>query len=604
MLNLIDLQKNYTNEKLYQHIVVKFLSNKKIRIHEITNLSIKSFLNNVQLDDDLLSALSQNQELISLKTLETIFFSQLNAELKTNKGIVYTPEYIVDYMINKTILFDDKINDKKIIDPSCGSGTFLLRSVYKASEIKNINLIHFVENNIFGIDIDQDSVDHTKFLLNLLLVSLGYDKDFIKLNIILADSLESNWMKEFNLSSKFDYIIGNPPYIKIQSLNKDYLSHLSSIYSTMRSGSVNIFYAFIEMAEKMVSSQGAICFILPNNFLKIKSAKHLRAFLYDHNLISCLIDFGCNMIFNPIMTYNCILIMNTKQKDHFHYAFVEETQNIESAMKNISVLDLPQTILQSDSWVFHDERTRMKTQQAEQFDIKLGEFIRTGIATLRDKLYMVQKENNQFIKYYDDQIFTIEAEVVKPIYKVSEISSENEIDDSIQYIIYPYYIENNKAYPISESDFISKYPKTYEYLLYVKNLLSERSADRNMQYWYQYGRSQGINNFGEKLLYSQFLKKPKFIYCSNVNSLFCNGFAISANDKVPLKVLQKILHSSVFELYISKTSYTIAGGFYCYQKKYLSNFSIPDFSNRELEFILKCNDQNKINAFLEEKYYH
>ena len=146
-----------------------------------------------------MSALSQNQELISLKTLETIFFSQLNAELKTNKGIVYTPEYIVDYMINKTILFDDKINDKKIIDPSCGSGTFLLRSVYKASEIKNINLIHFVENNIFGIDIDQDSVDHTKFLLNLLLVSLGYDKDFIKLNIILADSLESNWMKEFNL---------------------------------------------------------------------------------------------------------------------------------------------------------------------------------------------------------------------------------------------------------------------------------------------------------------------------------------------------------------------------------------------------------------------
>ena len=137
----------------------------------------------------------------------------------------------------------------------------------------------------------------------------------------------------------------------------------------------------------------------------------------------------------------------------------------------------------------------------------------------------------------------------------------------------------------------------------IKELLSERSSDKNMQFWYQYGRSQGLNNFGNKLLFPQFLKNPRFIYCSNVNSLFCNGFAISDNEKISLKLLQKILHSSVFAFYISKTSYTIDGGFYCYQKKYLSNFSIPSFSKSEVDFLTNCKNQDAVNDFLEKKYF-
>lgn len=117
------------------------------------------------------------------------------------------------------------------------------------------------------------------------------------------------------------------------------------------------------------------------------------------------------------------------------------------------------------------------------------------------------------------------------------------------------------------------YPKTYIYFCDVRKELETRSSD-NSTHWYVYGRSQGLNNLGEKLMFSQFLSYPKFIYNNDETSLLSNGFAIYQNDDIEIDILQKILQSSVLDFYIKHTSYSIDGGFYCYQKKYLKDFSI------------------------------
>lgn len=66
-------------------------------------------------------------------------------------------------------------------------------------------------------------------------------------------------------------------------------------------------------------------------------------------------------------------------------------------------------------------------------------------------------------------------------------------------------------------------------------------------------------------------------------------------------MLCRILNSNVMQYYISRTSYLIKGGYYCYQKKYLEKFSIPEFTSQEKEEILKMESQ-QLNAFLWGKY--
>ena len=142
-----------------------------------------------------------------------------------------------------------------------------------------------------------------------------------------------------------------------------------------------------------------------------------------------------------------------------------------------------------------------------------------------------------------------------------------------------------------------KFIKTDKYFLDIKNILLERDngkIDKNL--WYAYGRSQGLNKFGKKILFPTFSDIPKFTVVDNKNSLFCNGYAIYENDYFELDVLVKILHS-----YIKNTSYSIEGGYYCYQKKYREKFSLPVLSKEELLFI-KENKKKEIDEMLIRKY--
>ena len=124
---------------------------------------------------------------------------------------------------------------------------------------------------------------------------------------------------------------------------------------------------------------------------------------------------------------------------------------------------------------------------------------------------------------------------------------------------------------------IKKYPKCYEYLYAIKNELSKRDkGKKKYESWYAYGRKQGVDTYGLKLLTPTFSKKPRFLLDSDEFSLFCNGYAIFEKNGVDLRIIQKILNSIVMDYYINKTSVNIEGGFPCFQKNFIELFSIPN----------------------------
>ena len=230
--------------------------------------------------------------------------------------------------------------------------------------------------------------------------------------------------------------------------------------------------------------------------------------------------------------------------------------------------------------------------------ISIKEFIRTGIATLRDGVYLVERDSEGYFKQIGSQKVYIEPGLVKPIYKIPDLKQHDNIDDAKRFIIFPY-VKGKTGYTlIDESVFQSEFPLTYSCLSLQREELDSRDKGKgNPQGWYAYGRTQGLNKYGKKLLFPTFANKPKFIYVDNEDALFCNGYAVFENDRYSLDVLQRILNSRLMDYYVSNTSYSIEGGYYCYQKKYVERFSLPWFSEQDIKFILNASDE-ELDSFL------
>lgn len=533
-----------------------------------------------------------------LETIIELFESLLEENNKDENGIVFTPQYIAEYIAANLFENLPEYNENlSIIDPGCGCGIFLITAAEMISSRFNIGIDTVINNNIYGIDIDKDNARRCVLVLRLLCAKHGCDYLAVNPNVLCRDSLKCNWAKEFELQS-FDYIIGNPPYVNPHDMNKETVKYLKETFSTTRNGVFNIFYAFIEYAMSFLGMHGLLGYIIPNNFLTIKSALELREYLQAFRLPKRILDFGDNMVFKPVRTYNCIIILSKQNGEDFEYCTMEKTEDIKKELETLSYDKMSYDSLDKNGWKLVDQVTFRNLRKIESQMISIKEFIRTGIATLRDGVYLVERDSEGYFKQIGSQKVYIEPGLVKPIYKIPDLKQHDNIDDAKRFIIFPY-VKGKTGYTlIDESVFQSEFPLTYSCLSLQREELDSRDKGKgNPQGWYAYGRTQGLNKYGKKLLFPTFANKPKFIYVDNEDALFCNGYAVFENDRYSLDVLQRILNSRLMDYYVSNTSYSIEGGYYCYQKKYVERFSLPWFSEQDIKFILNAPDE-ELDSFL------
>lgn len=547
------------------------------------------------------NVLKANNFPFDLEIIIEFFEMMLDKNTVDENGIVFTPKYIADYIVKSTFEnleeWDDSIS---IIDPGCGCGIFLVAAAEYVHTKFNVPMKTILEKNIYGMDIEPDNARRCKLVLQLL--NAKYHNELANINNIhFCDSLKENWTKRLNITS-CDYVIGNPPYVNPHDLNKETVVFLKKTFSTTKAGVFNIFYAFIEQSMKYISERGTLGFIIPNNFLTIKSALDLRSFLQKGKYIKSILDFGDNMVFNPVRTYNCIILLDKQKRDNFHYCSLETCEDIPTALSEIHFSSMETDRLDENGWKLVDEKTHKNLMKIENQGRSIKAFIRTGIATLRDGIYIVDCDDKGFYKNLEDKRFDIELDIVKPIFKIPELKLHENLEDAKRHIIFPYYKKDGKFVLYSEEELQNNFPLTYQYLLASKEELDSRDKGKpNSAGWYAYGRTQGLNKYGKKLLFPTFAKKPKFIYVQNEYALFCNGYAVFEDEYIDLDIMCKILNSVIMEYYVSQTSYPIEGGYYCYQKKYIERFSIPFFTVEELTF-LKEASQDVVNTFLVEKY--
>ena len=296
-------------------------------------------------------------------------------ERRKKDGVFYTSEYITDYICMNTIIpylsksgkantiheliseyedldlldeLDTKLKYIKIIDPACGSGAFLNKAVdilfeiHKAlhdSKYANDPTLNkyfdsidrrkqIIIDNIYGVDLNSESVEITKLSLFLKLATSTVVKEGFKLpnldkNIKCGNSLIDDediggnkafdWKKEFKDifdCNGFDIIIGNPPYVATKLIPENDRNYYWDRYKDVLFSEMDLYEIFMYKSfNELLKKDGYLGFITPNSYYTINSFKKLREYLLKNTSIIEIIDFPYRFYpFNDVNTETSISI--------------------------------------------------------------------------------------------------------------------------------------------------------------------------------------------------------------------------------------------------------------------------------------------------------
>lgn len=584
--------------------------------------------------------------------------AQINGEVldktqtkRKKDGVFYTPKYITSYIVQNTVgqLCQSKkaeldINDEDYIagrqkktqeklfknlqsyrewllaiticDPACGSGAFLnealnfliaehryideLESKLTGSTFTYQNVSnHILEHNLYGVDINSESVEIAKLSLWLRTAEPHRKLSNLNENIKCGNSLIDdenvagdkafNWQKEFPTvfaNGGFDVVIGNPPYVRQELLNKNDKEWLSKSYQS-GNGTADLYVYFYEKSLHILKENGLLGFITPNKFYKTSYGKNLREFLQQYSIIE-MIDFFELPVFEDASTDSQILILTkNKQVEQLTYSPIKTIESF--ILGKYDTIEISQQDLDSSIWIFNNLKEQKILNKMKLNATSLGEYTNNGVyrglLTGLNEAFIIDQETRDEIIKNDPKSEEIICSYIAP----TDINRY-----SLNTFKKLYFI--NTGYNLD----ISQYKGTYNWLMQFNDALQKR-------------QDKGVHHFNLRACrYYDLFDKPKIIYIyTAVNHNFYyddegyyinnSAYFISSDDKF----LSTWLNSKIFQFY-KRLNFVAYGdsatrGRVKLDLNKMINVPIPNLSNTEKQpFIEKADLMLSLNKDLQE----
>ena len=218
--------------------------------------------------------------IIPIELISNIYEILLGKEKQDRDKAFYTPEYLVDYIVNRTVgrcLFNE--NECKVLDPSCGSGIFLVKSLQKILE-RNADSNGFlqdkdrinalVKDNIYGIDYNEEAVDVTIFSIYVTLFDYQDPKSLEQFrlpllkneNILFGDFFDEQKTRSIE-KVDFKFILGNPPWGSVKQQN--YKKYCADRKIIAQNGEICV--AFLLKVQEIGNSDTECSLVIPSKIL-------------------------------------------------------------------------------------------------------------------------------------------------------------------------------------------------------------------------------------------------------------------------------------------------------------------------------------------------
>ncbi len=486
--------------------------------------------------------------------------------------------------------YREAVKNIKIIDPACGSGAFLITAfeyllnynnhldnkIFDLTGVKDLfsdTTKEILQNNIFGVDLNKESVEITK--LSLWLKTADKNKTLASLenNIKCGNSLIDDpeiagemafdWEKEFPEifeNGGFDIVVGNPPYVfareNFSEIEKNYYikNYVSSNYQ------INTYILFMEKSFKLLKNKGYASMIVPNSWLMMYSGKGIREYILEKIKLLEIVNLAGHSFEN--VNVETVIYFGYKEKGEFvtRVLLNKGKEFIYSHSKNsISFINEEEKLFK----VFSDECSEEINKKIFENSIALDEIveIKAGLQAY-EKGKGIPKQTEEDVKNRPyDYTYKFDEETYK-------------------------YLEGNNVvrYSINWSG---------QYLKYGENLAAPRSVE--------------LFN-GKKIIIREITGAfPKNIISTYTEEFYLYnrsniGIIEKENKKIDLKYILVVLNSTLISYYFMKnTAKSVRKLFPKIILNDLRKFPFKEISLKEQQpFIEKANKILTLNKELQE----
>jgi len=559
---------------------------------DVLGTAYEQYLGHVVIDSTLLSADSETH------------VEEKRAKRKS-QGIYYTPTFVTSYIVQQTVgrYLDEHgynpSNPPRVLDMACGSGSFLIeafdvidnfvakqRGQAQKGEVDifdRARQLEVLQNCIFGVDKDRQAVEVAR--LNLLLRALHSREKLPMLeNILMGDSLHPETMEQgFQQVMKeggFDVIVGNPPYVRIQTLDKAEVEYFNQNFESA-TGNYDIYVLFVERAMQLLKPGGVMGFILPNKFMQVDYGEGLRKLLSENQYVEQIVDFKSFQVFEGATTYTCLLFLRKKKNPSFSLISPISPEEKTVEMFNVQGTEIPATILTIQTWTLSDNYSsdlleKIKNANAVSL-LELPSDMSRGSSSGADDIFILTKLGDDRYKTKEGLVVECEPEILRvPLY-ATDFGRYEFRPIAKERIIFPYRVTSAGYSLYNEKEFKKNYPKAFSYLSRRKKDLEKR---KNYKTWYAFSAPRNLHLHDiAQMVVPLLADKGLYSFLSNNKTDFClmasGGFSISVLDKEisPAYVLG-LLNSKALFWYLKQISNVFRGGWITCTKQYVGQLPI------------------------------
>lgn len=481
-----------------------------------------------------------------------------------HSGQVFTPDYLVNEILDCAGYVGQSVLCKHVIDNSCGDGAFLCALLERYSTaFLSVNddkslLKKELETYIHGIEIDEEA--YLCCIENLDFVASSFGLTGVKWDVLNSDAL-----LEHGYDGKMDFVVGNPPYVRVHNLNDSYDDVKSHQFAN--GGMTDLYLVFFEIGLDMLKNGGCLCYITPSSWINSLAGTNMRAYIQRTHCMNELIDLGHFQPFKAT-TYTMIAKMVKgivfDSIDYYSYdgakqakVFVEKLGYDDVFIQSNLVLGSLSAVKEYADVVRNNYNSLVK--------------VKNGFATLADKVFI--SDDFPFEDYVIDVIKASTGKWRKAFF--------------------PY---NKNGKPYSKQEIFSN-AELSDYLAGNKKDLLKGRTEAQSPEWYLYGRTQALKDvFVDKYSINTVIRDVDSVKIHVVKSgqgLY-SGLYIIGN--VTYEALCKILKSERFIRYVKLLKKYKSGGYYTFNSK-----DLEIYLNYNLGLALK-NKEKTIKVYDKQRF--
>ena len=491
-------------------------------------------------------------------------------------GEVFTRRWVVELILDLCGYAPDRdLTALSVIEPACGSGAFLVPLVERLAESARLRRLDLsgVGNAIHALDIREANVLRSRARVSQVLVESG-------LNDNAARALAAKWVRQGDFlleppaERSADLVIGNPPYIRLESVHPA-TSQAYRLSCPTMGGRADIYIGFYERGLRALGDNGILGFICADRWMRNAYGARLRELVTNAWSVDAIISMTeVDAFEDTVNAYPAITVLRRAPqkegplmvnatpefngRDARKVVELSHRRRAANSAKRFQAARLPSWFKGRQGWPNGSPAQIAAIAELESClpsleDHATGTKVGIGLATGADRIFITQDSS------------LVERERTLPLAMVRDIANGT-FDWSGHYLINPW----------DEKGLVElvEWPALERYLTSHKSDLAKRHTARSGKWHKTIDRVIGGLKAAEKLYLPDF-KDALFPVLDHGDSYPHHNLYWITSEKWDLEVLGGILLSDVANLFINAYSVRMRGGYLRFQAQYLRRIRVP-----------------------------